>query len=130
MIARFMGAVSLIGAVLVAAGCLSVDTQDDALPPTVRFIAPENGATVSGSVEIDIEATDDTGIILVRLYRTNILAGQTQIQPYKFTWDTGGFVDGEYQLTAEAVDLVGNRAVSEITVTVQNGGKGGVSVPD
>lgn len=130
MLARFVGAVTLAAAVLVGAGCLSVGGQDDSLPPTVRFITPENGATVSGAVEIEIEATDDTGILVVRFFRNNELAGETQISPYKFTWDTGGFLDGEYPLAAQAVDLVGNQAVAQITVTVANGGKGGVALPD
>lgn len=130
MLARFVGAVTLTAAVLVGAGCLSVDSQDDAHPPTVRFITPENGATVSGTIQIEIEATDDTGILVVRLFRNNLFAAETQIPPYKFTWDTGGFVDGEYNLTAQSTDLVGNQAVAEITVTVANGGKGGVALPD
>lgn len=130
MLARFVGAVTLTAAVLVGAGCLSVDGQDDSQPPTVRFVTPENGATVSGAVEIEIEATDDTGILVVRLFRNNVLAGETQLSPYKFIWDTGGFVDGEYNLAAQSIDLVGNQAVSEITVTVANGGKGGVALPD
>lgn len=130
MLARFAGAVTLTTVVLVGAGCLSVDSQDDALPPTVRFISPENGATVSGTVEVEIGATDDTGIIVVRLFRNNVLAGETQVSPYKFTWDTGGFLDDDYALTAQAVDLVGNQAVAAITVTVANGGKGEAPLPD
>lgn len=130
MLARFVGAVTLTAAVLVGAGCLSVDSQDDSQPPTVRFIAPENGATVSGTLQIEIEATDDTGILVVRFFRNNLFAAESQISPYKFTWDTGGFVDGEYLLTAQSTDLVGNQAVAEITVTVANGGKGGVALPD
>ncbi|HUG26739.1 MAG TPA: Ig-like domain-containing protein [Gemmatimonadales bacterium] len=130
MLARFVGAVTLTAAVLVGAGCLSVDSQDDSQPPTVRFITPQNGATVSGVLEIEIEATDDTGIIVVRLFRNNVLAGATQLSPYKFTWDTGGFTNGEYVLGAQSVDLVGNQALAEITVTVANSGKGGVPLPD
>ncbi|MFN2315207.1 MAG: Ig-like domain-containing protein [Gemmatimonadales bacterium] len=130
MLARLVGAVTLIAAVLVGAGCLSVDGQDDSQPPTVRFVSPENGATVSGTIEIEIEATDDTGILVVRLFRNNVLAAESQLRPYKFTWVTGGFVDGEYALAAQTVDLVGNQAVAEITVTVTNAGKGGVALPD
>lgn len=130
MLARFVGAVTCTAVILGGAGCLAVDSQDDSQPPTVRFVTPENGATVSGALEIEIEATDDTGILLVRLYRDNVLAAVTQLRPYKFTWDTGGFVDGEYTLAAQSVDLVGNQALVEITVTVANGGKGAVALPD
>lgn len=130
MLARIVGAVTLTAAVLVGAGCLSVEGPDDTEPPTVRFITPENGATVNGALEIEIEATDDTGILVVRLFRNNVLAAETQLKPYKFTWDTGGFLDGEYTLAAQSVDLVGNQAVSEITVTVANGGKGALALPD
>lgn len=125
MLARLGGFMAVTVALLAGAACLSVEGQDDTSPPAVRFLAPENGATVSGSVAINIEATDDTGIILVRLYRNNVLVGQTQQIPYSFTWDTSGFTDGNYQLAAEAVDLVQNRAVAEITVTVANSGKSG-----
>ncbi len=130
MLARFVGAVTLTAAVLVGAGCLSVDSLDDSQPPTVRFVSPANGATVSGTLQIEIEATDDTGILVVRLFRNNVFAAETQLSPYRFTWDTGGFVDGEYILAAQSTDLVGNQAVAEITVTVANGGKGGVALPD
>ncbi len=130
MLARFLGAVSLTVVALVGAGCLAVDSEDDSQPPTVRFVTPANGATVSGALEIEIEATDDTGILVVRLFRNNVFTAESQIRPYRFTWDTGGFVDGEYALTAQAIDRVGNQAVAEITVTVANSGKGGVALPD
>lgn len=130
MLARFVGAVTLSAVTLIGAGCLSVGGQDDSQPPTVRFVTPENGATVSGAVLIEIEATDDTGILVVRLFRNNELAGETQVRPYRFTWNTTGFADGEYPLAAQAVDLVTNQAVAQITVTVANGGKGGVARPD
>lgn len=119
-----LGGFMLAGAALLVGGaCLGVDVQDDSEPPTVRILTPENGATVSGQVPINIEALDDTGIILVRLYRNNVLITQTQNAPYNFIWDTGGFADGEYKLSAEAVDLVQNRAVAEVTVTLANSGK-------
>lgn len=130
MLARFVGALTLTAGVLVGAGCLSVDSQDDSQPPTVRFVTPENGATVSGAIEIEIEATDDTGILVVRLFRNNVFAAETQLSPYRFTWDTAGFTDGEYLLGAQSIDLVGNQALAEITVTVANGGKGAVALPD
>lgn len=120
MKARWMGVFGVLAIGLGGVACLDVGGVDDALPPTVRFITPENNAVVSGIINVEVEAEDDTGILLVRFFRANQLAAETTTKPYTFGWNTTQTENGQVFLAAEVVDLVGNRAVAEISVTIQN----------
>lgn len=120
MKARLIGALGILALGMGGAGCLDVGGVEDRLPPTVRFVTPENNAVVSGQINVEIEAEDDTGILLVRFFRANQLAAETTTKPYTFGWNTTQTQNGQIFLAAEVVDLVGNRAVAEISVTVQN----------
>jgi hypothetical protein len=117
---RWTGVFGVLALGLSGAACLDVAGVEDRLPPTVRFITPENHAVVSGIVNVEIEATDDTGIVLVRFFRANQLAAETRTPPYTFGWNSAQTQNGQVYLAAEVVDRVGNRAVAEISVTVQN----------
>lgn len=113
--------VALAAALLLGgSACLGLDGQDDTEPPSVAFVTPNNGEVVSGEVQVEVLATDDTGIVLVRLFRANDLAAELTAPPYRVTWNTTLLANAEIQWTAQAIDLVGNMASATITVTVQN----------
>ena len=109
----------LLAGCLLALGCLS-DATTDQFPPVVGFITPLNGETVSGQVTINVEALDETGIALVRIFADDTeLAEDTQF-PYSTGWNTLNEDDGTHVLSAEAEDTNGNTRTVSITVTVDN----------
>lgn len=92
------------------------DDQD----PSATLTSP--GATVSGTVTLDAEASDDQGVVIVRFFVDSILIDSDTTAPYSIDWDTTTVADGDVTLTAEAEDAAGNVGTSgDVAVTIQNG---------
>jgi fibronectin type 3 domain-containing protein len=96
----------------------------DTVPPTVAITAPTGGTTVSASVGVTANATDDRGVVGVqfKLDGQNLGAEDTGT-PYTITWDSRAEVNGAHTLTAVARDAAGNATTSAaVSVTVSNAG--------
>ncbi len=85
-------------------------------PPTVRIISPTNGAEIVGPVNIKVEASGDAGIKYITVYVNNVPYGITSEYPYTISWDPikAKLTPGEYVLSASALDISDNRAVSPV----------------
>ena len=57
-------------------------------PPTVSITSPANGATVSNTVTVSADATDDNGINKVEFYLDSDLKSTDTSSPYSWSWDT------------------------------------------
>ncbi len=105
-----------------AAVTVTVDNTPpaDTTPPSAVLTAPASG-TVSGTVTLAADASDDTGVSEVRFFADDDLLGSDATVPYSLNWDTTAVADGAYTLTAQAVDAAGNTGVSAaVSVTVDN----------
>jgi len=95
----------------------------DTTPPTVSITSPSNGQTVSATVTVTANASDNVGVAGVQFVLdngTNIGAEDTSA-PYSVSWNTTGAANGSHTLTAVARDAAGNRTTSaQVTVTVAN----------
>lgn len=97
----------------------------DTTVPLVSVIVPEEGAAVSGGVEVTISAIDDVGIEIVEFYvdgvryRT-IIRTETSTGPYIFDWYTTNSSGETHVLSAIAYDTSRNIGYSE-SVTVYVG---------
>lgn len=84
-----------------------VPAPGDSTAPSVSITRPTDGESVSGSVSIDVSASDDTGIARVEFYADDVLIGASTAAPYSVRWNarklTGGHV-----LYALAYDEAGN----------------------
>jgi hypothetical protein len=88
--------------------------------PTVELTSP--GDTVSGSVTLEADASDDQAVVEVRFLVDGVLIDSDTSAPYSIEWDTTMVSDGDVTLTAEAEDAAGNVGTSaEVNVTVENG---------
>ena len=88
--------------------------------PSATLTSP--GATVSGTVALEAEASDDQGVVIVRFFVDSILIDSDTTAPYSIDWDTTTVADGDVTLTAEAEDAAGNVGSSgDVAVTIQNG---------
>src|SRR5207302_1841062 len=99
----------------------SANVTADTTPPTVNLTAPANNATVSGTVSVTANASDDVGVVGVQfqLDGTN-LGAEVTAAPYTVSWDTTTATNAPHTLTAVARDAAGNTASSAVTVTVSN----------
>lgn len=94
----------------------------DANAPSVNMTAPSGGATVSSTVTVSANASDDIGVAGVQflLDGANLGAEDTTI-PYEISWNTFTAPNGGHSLSARARDTGGNLTTSTaVTVTVSN----------
>jgi len=91
--------------------------------PTVTITNPNNGATVSGSIEISVDATDaEDGSLIADIY----IDGSYITSSNSYTWDTTSYSDAPHTIRADVEDSGGLTDSDEITVSVNNGGGGDV----
>jgi len=94
----------------------------DTTPPTVSITSPSNGATVSATVTVAANASDNVGVagVQFRLDGVNLGAEDTTA-PYSVSWNTTTATNGPHTLTGVARDAAGNRTTSAaVSVTVSN----------
>ena len=102
-------------------GDFTFTTLDKTLP-SVSMSAPAAGATVSSTVTVSAQASDNVGVASVqfRLDGANLGARDTTA-PYAISWNTTTATAGAHTLAAVARDAAGNaRTSTAITVTVSN----------
>ncbi|OGD09930.1 MAG: hypothetical protein A2Y86_00420 [Candidatus Aminicenantes bacterium RBG_13_62_12] len=99
------------------------------LAPTIRIVNPADGAGVWGSVLIQAEASDDSGIRSVDFFVDGLplpASGQLSQSPgeaaagYSRVWSSLGYANGPHVIKATAVDATGATSTDQITVNLQN----------
>src|SRR6266540_2646904 len=90
----------------------------DTTPPSVAFVAPASGATVSGLVAISATATDDVGVSKVEFSVDGALKTTLSGAPWSFDLDMSGLSPGSHTLMAKAFDTAGNSSSSSIIVSI------------
>ena len=93
----------------------------DTVPPTVTLTAPANGATVSGTINLNATASDNLGVARVEFYVDGVKKGQDTLAPYSITFNTTTIANGSHNVKAKAFDGTGNSAWSNTNyITVNN----------
>jgi subtilisin len=96
-------------------------------PPSVSWVNPTDGETVSGTATVQIDASDseDSDDSLDVTYTVD--GGSARSTTYDSTsgyyedsWDTTTVSDGDHALDASATDSAGNTSTASITVTTDN----------
>src|SRR3989344_3584688 len=93
----------------------------DTTLPTVSITSPSSGSTVSGTITVSANATDNVGVAGVQFKLDgNSLGSEDISSPYSTSWNTS-VSTGSHTLTATARDAVGNTTTSSsVTVTIQS----------
>jgi hypothetical protein len=89
--------------------------------PSVNISSPSGGATVSGSVTISVNATDNVGVASVTFWVDGVQVGADSTAPYSAAWDSSSASNGVHVVLAQAVDLAGNTGTASVSVNVSNG---------
>jgi len=88
--------------------------------PTVTITNPTDGATVSGSVNVTANASDDNGVTQVQFFVDGVSIGVDATAPYEAAWNTSAYSDGSHAVSAVATDTIGQTGSDSVNVTVQN----------
>ncbi len=95
----------------------------DATAPVVSIPSPTSGATVSGTVAIQVSASDNVGVTSVVLTINGAQVAAFAAAPFSYSWNTTNLANANYTITATAKDAAGNtksasNVVSKNTVIV------------
>ena len=102
----------------------AVRALPDATPPTVSFLTPASGGSVSGTVLLSASANDNVSVAGIKfLLNDQLLAPEDTAAPYEMPWSTSGVENGTHLLTVVARDGAGNLTTSASSVTVFNDGE-------
>ena len=93
----------------------------DTTPPAVSITSP-TGGTVSGSIALSANASDNIGVVGVQFKLDGADLGvELTTPPYSGSWNTIGVSNGSHTLTAIARDAAGNaRTSNPVSITVSN----------
>ncbi|MDX2151771.1 MAG: S8 family serine peptidase [Bryobacteraceae bacterium] len=105
-----------VNAAKAVAAALNTTVSTDTTAPSVRFVSPAAGATVSGTITVSVSASDNIGVTGL----TVTVDGGSSTSASTFVLDTTKYADGPHTLAATARDAAGNTATSSITITVKN----------
>ena len=108
---------------LATSEAVEVTVDNDVTPPSVQLTAPQDGATVSGTVQLSADAADNRGVAGVRFRLDgNDLQPEDTSAPYTLDWNSTGATAGSHMVSAVARDEAGNTTASTTrTVFVQGG---------
>ena len=93
------------------------DSESDECGPEVSIISPANGATVSGTIQVQARATSDRGVQSVELRWDGEVIGTDSEPPFTAS-HTITDQSGQHTISAKATDNDGNSKTATITVTV------------
>lgn len=96
-------------------------TVVDVVSPVVSITSPTASSTVSGIVQIDASATDNTVISRVEFYVNSVLLSTDTTAPYTATWDTTGLPHNSYgTILVKAYDVAENQSSQTVGVSVSD----------
>ncbi|MFY9532226.1 MAG: Ig-like domain-containing protein [Candidatus Acidiferrales bacterium] len=95
--------------------------------PTVSITSPASGATVSGTITVTANATDNAGVTKVEFYLDNSLQTTDTSSPYSWSWNTTSVTNGSHTITTKCYGAAGSTATASVMVDVNNGSNGGGS---
>jgi len=98
---------------------VSKDIQTDN-PPSVQITSPQNGATISGQVTIQITASDDNGVSKVELYIDTTKLAELTSSPYTYSLNTNSYSNGTHIIKAIAYDTINQQSVHQVSVVISN----------
>ena len=90
----------------------------DTAPPTAAMTAPASGSTVSGTVTVSANATDNVAVADVDFLLDGVSIGVDPTAPYSVQWNTTTTSNGPHALSARARDTAGNFGVTSGVVNV------------
>lgn len=101
----------------------------DDRPPTVSWVTPLAGSTITGVVNLEASANDDRRVASVEFLDGAASIGTTAAQPFVLSWQTSGVANGTHKLIVRATDDAGQTGEASLSVIIDNGGVNGDEPP-
>lgn len=95
-----------------------LNRRDD--PPAIDLVEPADGQTVSGTLRVNANASDDFGLNSLSIYINGNLVDKVNGGTIGWLTDSSTFQDGDYAVTILAKDSAGNQSTQTATVYVTN----------
>lgn len=95
--------------------------SQDTSPPAVSITTPGNHQQVGGLFEVDVTASDDTGVAVVEFYKSGALIEADAAAPFQATYNfNADNPNRSYELKVVARDQAGNEASAAVNVEKPN----------
>lgn len=91
--------------------------QVDTTPPVVKITTSASIKANVNTQQINVTATDNVGVITLKLYIDNILTSYTNSSSLSYNWNIKKVSVGVHIITAQAIDLAGNISNASTTIT-------------
>ncbi|MHB1134792.1 MAG: Ig-like domain-containing protein, partial [Chloroflexota bacterium] len=92
-------------------------------PPEIIIASPQEGATVSGTVQIWIGAKARGEVVRVEAVAAGRVVAAKEQAPFILPWDTSQLAAGNHSVAITVTDSYGNRATKQMTVRVDPAAK-------
>ncbi len=89
-------------------------------PPSIAITNPVEGSTVTATVSVTVNASDDRGIDKVQFYIDGVCKSTDTASPYSYSWDTTAESGGSHTVKVIAYDTANQTATDQHSVTVDN----------
>ncbi|HEY3157651.1 MAG TPA: Ig-like domain-containing protein [Vicinamibacterales bacterium] len=100
---------------------MSVTVANDNAPPAVTLTNPVGAPTLSGTLMLAANASDDIGVVSVQFLVDGVAAGApVTAAPYQASWNTASISNGPHTVSAVARDAAGHQTTASVFVTVAN----------
>ncbi|MCP6718615.1 MAG: Ig-like domain-containing protein [Patescibacteria group bacterium] len=99
--------------------------EQDTTFPNVIILSPIDDSTVSGTILINMDATDANGISSYAIYIDGVYRSGTK----SYLWDTTQESDGIHTILCEATDPFGKTGSNSISIIVNNSGGADTTPP-
>lgn len=84
------------------------------LLPTISFVSPNEGATLGGSVTLEVSIAGSNSVTNVRFFADEQLLATVTSAPYRYTWSTGNWTRRRAYVYACVTDAAGNYACTPV----------------
>lgn len=96
-------------------------TMVDSTAPNTSITYPTANSSVTGTVAVDVKASDNVGITYVELIANGTVVATDSLTPFGMVWDTTSVPNGMVTLQVKAYDAAGNIGQHLLQVNVANG---------
>ncbi len=107
----------------------SVTVPDLTAPTGVSISSPSNNATVSGSITVTANASDNVAVARVEFFVDGQSKGSDTNSPWTNTINTTSLSNGAHQLTVKAFDAANNQTTSGVVAITVNNQSGNDTTP-
>ncbi len=95
--------------------------RPDSTKPTIALTTPTNGATITGTVNVSANASDNIGVAKVDFFvDNNLISTIPSGSSYTYALDTTNLSNASHIISATAYDGAGNTNSNSVGVTVSN----------